>query len=67
MVVEGNIVATRSRITGAGALFDGKDLTLMEMFRIEDGRIVELWGNASPEGNVACPQPLLASALSRQR
>ena len=48
-------MATRSRITGVETLYDGKDLMLMEMFRIEDGHIAELWGNASPDGESGAP------------
>jgi limonene-1,2-epoxide hydrolase len=48
IVVDGEIVATRSLVTGVGALYDGSDLLLMEMFRVRHGRIVELRGNPSP-------------------
>lgn len=46
-LVDGDIVATRARVTGVGALYDGMDLALTEKFRIENDRIVELWGEAS--------------------
>jgi hypothetical protein len=38
IVVEGDRVAMRSTVHG------GPDGTIMEIFRVEDGRIAELWG-----------------------
>jgi predicted SnoaL-like aldol condensation-catalyzing enzyme len=43
VVAEGNRVALRSTVSGLAT----EDFTLMEMFRVADGRIAELWGVSS--------------------
>ena len=43
MVGEGNFVATLNR-----ARLDGQDLCRADMFRLQDGKIVEHWENAEP-------------------
>lgn len=42
-VAEGNFVATLNR-----ASWDGQDLCQVDLFRIEDGKIVEHWDNSEP-------------------
>ncbi|MEV5575252.1 nuclear transport factor 2 family protein [Spirillospora sp. NPDC052269] len=43
MVVEGNTAAVRTSVHG----IPGQSPTMMEIFRIRDGRIAELWGLSS--------------------
>jgi predicted SnoaL-like aldol condensation-catalyzing enzyme len=40
VVAEGDRVGLRATVSG----LSGEDFTLMEMFRVADGRIAELWG-----------------------
>jgi predicted SnoaL-like aldol condensation-catalyzing enzyme len=47
VVAEGDLVSLRATISG---LFAEK-ITLMEMFRVADGRIAELWGASQSVGN----------------
>ena len=42
-VAEGNFVATLNR-----ASWDGQDLCQVDLFRVEDGKIVEHWDNSEP-------------------
>jgi uncharacterized protein (TIGR02246 family) len=46
VLVDGDRVALRSTVHGAGAR-DGEQPTIMEVFRVADGRIAELWGVTS--------------------
>lgn len=46
VLVDGDRVALRSTVHGARAR-DGEQPTLMEVFRVVDGRIAELWGVTS--------------------
>lgn len=43
VVAEGNFVATLNRAT-----WDGQDLCQVDLFRVEDGKIVEHWDNSEP-------------------
>ncbi|RFU39546.1 DUF4440 domain-containing protein [Actinomadura logoneensis] len=43
MVVEGDTVAVRTSVRGV----PGQSPTMMEIFRVRDGRIAELWGLSS--------------------
>jgi predicted SnoaL-like aldol condensation-catalyzing enzyme len=47
VVADGDLVSLRATISG----FSAEDVTLMEMFRVEDGRIAELWGASQSVGN----------------
>lgn len=44
ILVDGNKVAVRSSVTGTGTPDDGPHPALFEIFRIEDGRLAEMWG-----------------------
>jgi predicted SnoaL-like aldol condensation-catalyzing enzyme len=44
---EGDLVCLRATVSG----FSAEDVTLMEMFRVADGRIAELWGASQSVGN----------------
>ncbi|WP_214413611.1 ester cyclase [Sphaerisporangium fuscum] len=43
MIVEGDTVAVRTSVRGV----PGQAPTMLEMFRVRDGRIAELWGLSS--------------------
>jgi predicted SnoaL-like aldol condensation-catalyzing enzyme len=47
VVADGDLVSLRATISGLSA----EDVTLMEMFRVEDGRIAELWGASQSVGD----------------
>lgn len=47
VVVEGDLVSLRATISGLHA----EEITLMEMFRVADGRIAEIWGASQSIGN----------------
>ena len=47
VVAEGDLVSLRATISGLFA----EEVTLMEMFRVADGRIAELWGASQSVGN----------------
>jgi predicted SnoaL-like aldol condensation-catalyzing enzyme len=47
VVAEGDLVSMRATISGLSA----EKITLMEMFRVADGRISELWGASQSVGN----------------
>lgn len=44
VIAEGDMVASRTRIEGVPSLPDGSQPIIMEMMKIRDGQIVELWG-----------------------
>lgn len=44
MLVDGDKVASRTSIHGIPTLADGTQPTIMEIIRVKDQRIVELWG-----------------------
>jgi len=44
ILVDGDKVAVRSSVEGTGIPDDGPQPTLMEIFRIDDGRLAEMWG-----------------------
>ena len=44
MLVDGDKVASRTRIHGVPALADGTQPMILEMIRVKDQRIAELWG-----------------------
>ncbi len=46
VVAEGDLVSLRATISGLSA----EEITLMEMFRVVDGRIAELWGASQSVG-----------------
>src|SRR3712207_5818369 len=56
VVAEGDLVSLRATISGLFA----EEVTLMEMFRVADGRIAELWGAIQSVGNTV--QELLREA-----
>ena len=47
VVTEGDLVSLRATISGLSA----EEITLMEMFRVADGRIAEMWGASGSVGN----------------
>ncbi len=47
VVAEGDLVSLRATISG----LSDEEITLMEMFRVADGRIAELWGASQSVGN----------------
>jgi predicted SnoaL-like aldol condensation-catalyzing enzyme len=48
ILVDGDKVAIRSSATGVGAVEgDGEGPLLLEIFRVENGRLAEMWGAAS--------------------
>ena len=44
ILVDGDKVAVRSSVEGTGAPDGGSRPTLIEIFRIDDGRLAETWG-----------------------
>jgi predicted SnoaL-like aldol condensation-catalyzing enzyme len=44
MLAEGDKLAVRTTVHGVAASVTGQEPTIMEIIRIEDGRIAELWG-----------------------
>jgi predicted SnoaL-like aldol condensation-catalyzing enzyme len=44
ILVDGDKVAVRSTVEGTGAPAGGAQPTLIEIFRIDDGRLAETWG-----------------------
>jgi predicted SnoaL-like aldol condensation-catalyzing enzyme len=44
ILVDGDKVAVRSSVTGTGTPDGGPHPALFEIFRVEDGRLAEMWG-----------------------
>jgi predicted SnoaL-like aldol condensation-catalyzing enzyme len=44
VLVDGDKVALRSSVRGTGTPDDGPHPMLFEIFRVEDGRLAEMWG-----------------------
>jgi hypothetical protein len=44
ILVDGDKIAIRSSIEGAGVPDDGPRPTLFEIFRVDGGRLAEMWG-----------------------
>jgi predicted SnoaL-like aldol condensation-catalyzing enzyme len=44
MLVDGDLVASRASIHGVPAMADGAQPMMIEIIRVKDQRIVELWG-----------------------
>ena len=47
VVAEGDLVSLRATISG----LHSEEITLMEMFRVADGRIAEIWGASQSVGD----------------
>jgi predicted SnoaL-like aldol condensation-catalyzing enzyme len=61
ILVDGDKVAVRSSVDGIAAPDSGARPMLMEIFRIDDGRLAEMWGISSgfprsPEDILGAPQ-----------
>ena len=60
ILVDGDKAAVRSTVEGIATLEDAAQPMLFEIFRIDDGRLAEIWGATTGFPSSASPEELLS-------